>query len=321
MSDEEESSTRDDLVGVLTDIGAEIIEDPEEAVEGQPRDTSGKFASTEQPEVAVESEPASTWEDRPPTSWKPAAREKWAQIPDDLRAEIVRREEASVNGVRHLNEQYAPMKALTDSVGPFFQDILEKGGDPAQYSRNLLEIDYKMRYAQQPADKLGVLFTFAEAYGVPLRNILNKALGREGQPEMFPTPQQQGYQLPPEVARELEEARQFRQQFTTQTATHEVETFGQDKEYFNDVRHVMADLIESGVAKDMEDAYDKACWALPEVREVMLNKQQGQQRRQAAAGASLRPNGSVPIKQDDQESDDVGAILRQEFQRSATGRV
>jgi hypothetical protein len=79
-----------------------------------------------------------------------------------------------------------------------------------------------------------------------------------------------------------------------------LETFSNDpkNEFYLDVRMDMATLLESGRAKDLKDAYDKAVWANPETRQVMLERQAVElskkvsKRAAAAREASSSINGS-----------------------------
>lgn len=335
------SESMEDLTAVLAEAADKLPIDEqasaedtsESSQESRARDDRGRFASREEkleastaPDSVATPSPEpeeTTWEDRPPSSWKPAVREEWAKLPEPVRREILRREEASVLGVRHLNEQIAPYKELAGTWGQYLQDIADKGGNPAQYGRHLFEVDKRMRYANSPQEKLSTVVAFAEAYGVPLRQLITQmgAMGGEA-PVIPPQPS-----MPPEVMRELAEMRQWRQSFVQQTASGEVEGFGADKEFFNDVRNTMADLIESGVARDLQDAYDKACWADPEVRQVLMQRErsganvaQMEERRRAAASASLSAGGALTPPQS-ADDDDIGSILREEMTRSATGRV
>lgn len=317
MSD---GDVKDDLMEVLEGAAQEVeqeapvVEKEEEAAPAPEQEATGELETT-------------TWEDRPPSSWKPAVREKWKDLPEEVRQEVLRREESSVLGIRKIHEQTEPYRALRERVGPYLAEIHQRGGDPVQYTNSLLEMDRQIRHAQNPQQRLSVLLTVAEAYGVPLRNLVNQAAGTEVIPEQ-PRPQSS---IPPEVARELAEMRQWRQQQTQSVATGEVESFGADKEFFHDVRGHMADLIEAGVAKDMHEAYDKACWAIPEVRQVLLQREKGgvanasrQSRQQAAAAASPAPGRGIAAAAhggDEEDDNDIGAILRQEFTRSSTGRL
>ena len=88
----------------------------------------------------------------------------------------------------------------------------------------------------------------------------------------------------------------------------------------------MAELLERGVATDLQDAYEKAIWMNPEIREVMQSRMAQPQvvspvatRQAKAVGVSVKPSGSVAVEVDD-ENDSIGETLRKAF-NSASGRL
>lgn len=333
-------SNEDDIAGALR----EAFNEQPEVVEERARDESGKFtakadgndspveaAAKLEPEIAttpvVANEtpvdaPQTLSADRPPSSWTPAAREKWAAIDPDIRNEIIRREEASMNGVRQMQERFAPMQQVMDQLQPVAMEAKQAGSDPVSYIQSLAQSERALRTADMPT-KFNELMRIADQYGIPLRDVINKSVGQE----VLKAPQQQQMQIPPEFQQELAEIRNWRYEQEQQQINSGVQNFGQDKEFFNDVRNVMANLIERGMADSVPAAYDQACWMVPEVRQVLLQRQgqpqaQVTQRQQAAAAASMPAGGKINVAIDeDQDSDDIGATVRNAFNRAATGRV
>jgi len=94
------------------------------------------------------------------------------------------------------------------------------------------------------------------------------------------------------------------------------------------VRGLMADLIERGLANTLPEAYDKAVWMHPEVRDVMMERKvrgtvssEVQARQAKAVGASVRPSGSIAVPLDDDEDDSVGAAVRRAYTSSVSNRL
>lgn len=257
-----------------------------------------------------------------PSSWSPKVREKWAELPEEVRAEIIRREEASVNGVRKLQEEYAPVKQLAQNLDPFIQEARKSGMDAGQYISNVMQAERNLR-APDVESRFQALLNIADQYGIPLRQAINQSAGREL------VPAQQQPQLPPEVMQELQEARKWREQSQAQSIEQQINMFksSAEHEFYEDVRDIMADLIEAGRAKDLKDAYDQAVWLNPEVRSVLIDREKGgrqqqqiQQRQAAAAGASVQASGAADVQVDDDDDDSTEAIVRRAMRGSA-GRV
>lgn len=350
MSDE--LSLQDELRAAFSEQEkeSEKLMDSDTGIDERARDEQGRFAAkekeaeeekkapeTEEQKAPETEEQAKTEEQAPeqqeadpqvlntakaPSSWSPKVREHWNALPEDVRKEIIRREEASIVGVRKLQEEFAPVRQFTESLAPFLQDAAQNGFDPGQHVRNTMAAERALRTGDVNS-RFNALLSIADQYGIPLRQAINSAAGQQILPE---TPQQP--QIPPEVARELEEARRFREQYAANSYEQQIAQFSQGKEFFEDVRGLMADMIDSGLAKDLNEAYEKATWAHPEVREVLLQRERlGKKnedlksRQAAAAGASVKTGGSADVKVDvDDENDSLEATLRKAM-RAHSGRV
>ena len=301
--------------------GGEAPEKVAEKPEGEVKPEEAKPEEAADPKDAVKLDKA-----RAPTSWNAKVREKWAELPEEVRQEVIKREEAHVNGVRKLQEEFAPVRQFAESVGGVLQEARALGQDPVQYIHNLAAAERGLRNGS-PDQKFGVLLQLADQYGIPLRQFLGTADAQSQQP--------QAAQIPAEVARELEEARRFREQMTHQQQVQQqtevqrqVEQFQQGREFFDDVREIMAGLFEANQVSTLEEAYDKAIWMHPDVRAVLLQRekaQQGQQqqkqRQLAAAGASGRP-GTADVNSgvDFEDEDSIEATIRKSIVASS-GRV
>lgn len=324
----EEVSLQDEIRAAFeADASKEQEVKPEEAAKPDGAEESKpEEAAKPEPEVKTEPEakPDATGKEpevkltdaKAPSSWSPKARERWGELPEDIRQEITRREEASANGVRKLQEDYAPIKTFVDSISPFLQEAAQLGQNPAQHVHNVLATERALR-SQDPQQRFQALLSVADTYGIPLRQFLNLPANQQ-QPQVH---------IPPEVARELQEARAFREQFSASSIEREVTTFKDGKEFFEDVREIMADLMDAGQAKGLQDAYDKAIWMSPTVREVLIARQSGQakedelrQRQAKAAGAAVNTQSNADVTVDTDDDDSTEAIVRRAM-KGTSGRV
>jgi hypothetical protein len=75
-----------------------------------------------------------------------------------------------------------------------------------------------------------------------------------------------------------------------------------ENKYFENVRPFMAELLHWGKAGTLQEAYDMACWAHPEIRPLFLKEQQAataaEAQRKASearrAAGSLNPGSPIP---------------------------
>jgi hypothetical protein len=327
MSDEQEVDLQDEVRAAFVAYD----DDGTDSDAGPPRGADGKFVEHEtsdevaaaaklqpqEPEQppAEEQPPQILTEDKAPRGWTPAAREKWETIPPDLRQEILRREDASIAGVRQLQERYAPMEQFIQGISPILQEARYYGVDPGGYIDQVMGTERTLRNADIPG-KFQAILAIADQYGVPLRDVINQSVGQQ----VIPPAQQPQYQVPPQIMQELNEMRQWRQQQQNSGVQEQISSFSKDKEFFHDVHSQMAVFIESGQANNLQEAYDAACWSVPAVREVMLARQGLQKKQESAAGASVRPGGGVVVPADE-NSDELEDVVRNAFIKSSTGRV
>jgi hypothetical protein len=352
MPKENEADDKD-----LRDIVAEAMveTDAEDTTkdDGKARDESGKFVAKQGeteveaaarlqpkdgkvPEEGEQKAPAATddkvpaegqqpegqrllTEDKAPRGWSPAAREKWTTIAPDIREEILRREEASAVGVRQLQERFAPVENFVRALDPYIVEAQQNGVAPEQYISSVMRSEKILRSAEVPA-RFQELLRIADQYGIPLRDVINESVGQK---VLGPAPNTQQFQVPPELMQELQEMRAWRERTENGSIQNHIEAFANDKknEFFEDVRLHMAGLIDSGQAQTLEEAYEAACWAVPSVRAVMLQRQGVQNNQKKAEGASLAPTGNLEDTVDDDKDEDLADTVRKAYLKSSTGRV
>ncbi|MBV8649690.1 hypothetical protein [Paludibacterium sp.] len=220
-----------------------------------------------------------------PDAWSPAAKAKFAELPADIQAEINRREAEVHKGFTAQDDQRKAGKAFNDLVTPYLPMIRAEGGDPLSAVQSLLQTAYTLR-AAGPEQKEQMFIQLANQFGVNMQGIFNRL-------------SQGAQQTPPQVAQLQQQLQQLQQQISqgSQNAEAqaeaqlkaEIERFASDPKntYFSNVRSEMAALMSAGRAKDLQEAYDMACWARPDIRPLLMQQsvQQTEQQKQAEARA------------------------------------
>lgn len=331
---QDEESLHDVVRGALEEsAGDEVVTTPEADTALSDRDENGRFKPKAVAEKATDpnaqgaGEPVAGEEppgerkwtpERPPSSWKPKAREQWSALPLEVREEITRREEDAMNGSRKLQEQFAPLRELQQHMTPLVRELQSIGVNPQQHLDTVMTTERVLRTADLPT-KFEALLGIADTYGIPLRQIINKSVGQE----VLQAPQRA--QVPDEIRQELQEIRNWREQQEQGYVNNEVASFGSNQEFFNDVRFHMADLIERGIATDLQSAYDQAVWMNPEIRSILIDRQSKpatpsvQARQARAAGASIRPAGGIAVPLDDSGEESLGDTIRKAMNASQRG--
>lgn len=279
----EEKSMDDTIRETLAEIESRGDEVTEETAESRARDDKGRFAvkqeQVEQPEVIEQPEQAPSV---PPELQKLGLKKEEADAiasnPVAMQA-FIRRSEEMHRGL----EQYRNKAQIGDGfervIAPYMQTFQAAGVDPLQATQHLFASEAALRYGT-PAQKVQMLHKIASDYGIDL----NQA--QQYQPEQVDPQvhalqsqlqQMQGWITQQNQAREWQER---------ETLNSEIERFKSDPShaFFEEVRNDMAGLLQAGLAADLNDAYDKAIYANPQIRSRVLAQQQQEsdQARKAA---------------------------------------
>jgi gas vesicle protein len=302
---------------------SEVVPDSEPI--GRARDEQGKFAPKAQEVTETAPEPVEPKpERRAPSSWKPAAQEAFLKAdrgepltPEEVRiltAEAERRESDFHRGVESFKTHAQKARAYEQAIAPYQQTLNQLGVDAPTAISKLLQADHTLRYAD-PVAKAQYFQSLAQQYGIDLGQVQN----------VQPQDPQTQY-----LMQQLNELRQTQQMWQNSIqeqerskANHELESFAtSDKAHFEAVRNDMADLLESGKAQSLEQAYEMAIWMRPDVRQTLIEQQrieaqrnyEQQQRTQRAKTASVSVKGSSPSSGGSQPpGGDLRALLESQF--------
>lgn len=289
-SENTEKSLRDELHEAMT------------AKQSQERDDAGKFAATDTDDTqTTDDQQVQTTEPdiEAPNSWKAEAKQHWANLPKEVKQYIVDRETEIHKGFTRQDEERTFGKQLRDVLNPYMAMIQAEGASPAQAVQSLLNTAYTLRTAN-PAQKAELFRSLAQQYQVPLDEL--------AQAQQYVDPALESLQQRLErIEREnqmLQQQRQFQSQYEMEST---IAAFGSKPghEHLNDVSAHMSALIQSGVVQGatteelLENAYQQAIWAKPELRSTLLAQQQAdaEKAKRAAAAekaeAARRAAGSV----------------------------
>jgi hypothetical protein len=254
------------------------------------RDEKGRF-SAKPVEPAPQSEPTTPVETPPvrkaPSSWKPAAQEAFLKAdrgeqltPEEIKlltAEAERRESDFHRGLNDFKSHSERAKQYDAVLAPYQNHLRNLGVDAPTAINALMQADVKLR-TSDPSTKAQYFAQLAQEYGIDLNQV------RQPQPQ---DPQTQY------LMQQLNELRQSHQMWQNQMqqqeqlkAQQELQSFSSNgKPHFDLVRNEMADLLETGKATSLQDAYEMAVWMKPEVRQTLISEQLAEVQRKATEQA------------------------------------
>ena len=321
-----EAQTAPETVSVSDDVRADVaaalsslkepeavVDTPEVAAAGDEdetakaarlRDERGRFTKAEEaalaaaqtvtdPDPVKASTEAASTPLSAPTSWSAEAKAEWQKLPPALQQAVSKREAEMSSGSqrwsdekRGYEETLAPLRAAAQSLG-----IDERTG-----LNRLLSADQYLR-----RDPQGAIAWLANAYKVDLSKLASN-----------PQPQQQ--QVDPALAQLHQEVFSLKSTIEQQRAAEiesSINSFKEGKEHFDAVRVTMGRMMAAGEAGTMQEAYDKACWANPEVRQKLISgqteaatrqlreRETADKARRGAISVSGSPAGQAPAPKRD----------------------
>lgn len=339
MSEELQPQTtlRDALEANVAEAEAGTLPTQEEARDQRARDEAGRFAPRPKEEAVVEA-PVVTppIEAQPqglqrPTTWKKDYLPIWDKLatgapltPDEAKklAEYSnQRENEYKTGVSTYKAEAMQAKEIQEAITPFMGELQAANLTPARWIKNVGEAHYLLAKGT-PDQKMQVFRILAQQYGVPLGTLVQN-------PQQVPPIVQELMGEIASLKTQVTGVATWRQQQETNSLTSEIERFSKDAvkyPHFEAVRGTMAQLLESGLAPDLDVAYRKAVRMQDDVWEAeqLRLSQQGQQKdavaRAKAAAVSPRsatPSGQVVTS----GAKDRRAQLEESFDSVGGGRV
>lgn len=201
-----------------------------------------------------------------PKSYKKEYAEQFKTLSPEWRKYLTEREKEVERGFSDFGNRLNSYKWLDNVLSPR-QERLAKAGfsRPQEWIESLAKIDDA--FAQDPQGTIRIL---ADAYGVGLETNNNT---EQNNPllQKISRLEQNFTSLNNLIASQ-------RQAEANQTISDFVDAKDENGNpkhpHFDDVKMVMGQLLNSRLAKNIEDAYDKAVWLVPQVQEKMISARQ-----------------------------------------------
>ena len=252
--------------------------DETEPVEPQdkPRAEDGKYVTAPRSEPAAE-EPV--WK-RPPSSWKRDYHEVWQTADPRLQEYAHKREEEMRAGIEPLRSKAQFADQMNEAMQPYMNTIQGLGIDAPRAVRALMEADHVLRNSP-PDQKRAYLANLARSYGIDLSQVGSQSQGAPMDSNYYAVQNELN-----NVRGEIANFKQQQEQAENQSLLGEINVFANKAEYFEEARPVMIQLLQSGVAGTLEEAYEKAI----RLNDDIFSQTQQRLQAEAAAQKSLSAN-------------------------------
>jgi hypothetical protein len=286
------------------DSGAE--EESREGDEGA--GAEGRAEGEEEPEKEEKAELAA------PYGWKPAMREKyWGELPDEVKAEVIRREVDIAKGMEIAKGARDLEKEFNSRVAPYAAEIASRGVQPMDAFENYLATAHNLRHANAP-EKAALIAGIIQQYGVDveqLDGILTKQIqgapaSGEGNPDVVAA-----------INKALAPVNQFMSSYQNQQVTQaetqqttindEIAAFKgkPENEFYMDVKEDMANLLEAAAMRSqnmtLQEAYDRAILLHSDIAQIVSERRlqsEARKKDEAAKAAKAKSVGVVSTSPD-----------------------
>ena len=290
----------------------------------QERDGQGRFAEAQEQPVEAADEPL--WR-KAPASWKKEYHEHWAKADPKMQEYAWQREEQMKRGVEPLLSKAQFADAMNEALQPYLPTIQGLGLKPEQAVAALAQADYTLRNSA-PAQKMQYLTQLAASYGINLNQAMQG--GQQGGQQIAQNSiDPMVYQLQNELNTVRGEVMGWKQQqemAENQNLLSEINSFSMSAEHFEEARPTMIQLLQSGVAETLDDAYEKAIRLdsdlfdkVQSAKQVDFAQRQATEKNRAvkiARAAAVSVRGSTPGTNTAPKAHSRRAMLEEAFEES-----
>lgn len=215
-----------------------------------------------------------------PEGWKGELKAKFNELPDWAQQEISRRETEAHKALTKQDEDRTLGKRVNEMANPYLPTIRAEGATVEKAFSDYLQTAHVLRSGtpQQKAQSIAAVMGQFKVSPQDLFSILqgsNVNSGGAVQPAQFNPALETLQQRVDRMEQERQQEIQQRQLQDERNLQNQIDEFSSQAghEHFEQVKKLMGVLLESGEAKDMEDAYQQAIHARPEIRSSLIAAQ------------------------------------------------
>lgn len=223
--------------------------------------------------------------DEAPKTWTKEALAEWATVPPKIRAEIHKREADFFRGIEQYKETAAVGRAYDSVVEPYRAALAAENINPVDLFKNFAANHYILARGTNE-QKVSLINNLIKGYGIDPEEISNSFSPspyidpelKSVQDRLAAMEREKADNSNRETARQQNEFSKVVSEFSANPANI----------HFQKVAHIIPQLLTSGIAKDLPDAYQQAIMLNPETRELELDRRQTERAEKTAQGNAAR---------------------------------
>lgn len=250
-----------------------------------------------------------------PSSWSAEMKAKWATVPPDVQAFVAKRETEAHQAITRAGQQIKAVEPVVNVLEQFGETFKRNNLPPAEGIARMLAVEQWLGQ-----DPLAAIKGLAEAYGVDLKGLTGEqaAVAATADVPGTATPDPRLSTMEKKLAATQDElqkvtsyltAQQRRELAAKQQQDREAETslareiakFAEGKPHFEAVRKAMGALMQADESLTLDQAYERATYAHPDIRQRILTDQRKADEEKAAKDRAARADaakkaGAVNVK-------------------------
>jgi len=248
-----------------------------------------EVAEAQEAEIPVEEATVQEVTYTAPDQWSGFSKTKFNMLPKEVQKELTE----YYSGV---SEQKKVYNAIEEALGENKQAAIATYGGIDKMVSHYHQLD---RWAA--TDPVGLIKWFAQGRGINLSELLGQQKAVEGPQNPQPADNALVQKIA-ELERLVREGQAGAMNQVESEAAQKIEAFSKDPKYpfFNDLKADMGILIQSGQAKDLPEAYQKAMMLNDKTRDQYIqdqleakNKEKIASAQKSKQAATIKPTGNV----------------------------
>jgi hypothetical protein len=212
----------------------------------------------------------------------------------DLQNYINQRESEYKTGVSTYRAEAERAKQLNEAIAPFVPTLQQHNIEPTTWIKNLGQAHQALALGS-PAQKMQMFQKLAQDYGIDLGGLSQYEAPQIDPNTQWLTQQVQG------LSQTLNSFKEQRAQEEMAALQQQIGEFSKDKPHFEMVKADMSRLLETGLADDLQTAYEKAirmndeAWQAEQQRLTASNTQAQAEATQKAKKLAVSSKSSSPV--------------------------
>lgn len=267
----------------------------------KPGDKPAETPPSDKPgEKPAETPPTEKPTDKAPGTWSPVSREKWGKLDPDIKEQVWKREREASRALTLSAEARKFSSEFERRVQPYLGFIAAENSTPLDAMDSLMRMGAILRVGTEE-QKVRLVADTITRFKVNLEALDSVLAGQS--PQYSPQAAIQ-HAVESAVAPLRQQLTQQQVQQRTQTVAGvdaEIDAFEADpkNEFFNDVKHLIPDILElaarQGKELSLTQAYERAIMLHDPVRQVIETRKRNAELKARSEAASRRKNAASSV--------------------------